>query len=439
MDGREIEPRVLMWAVAEISWQDPGGEQYQAPATLEDTSTSGACVRLKRPLAVGCVVNIRWQREQFSAVARNCRKEGRDFVIGVRREAEGRSSAKNLGKLGPAATAKLPELPSAPAKDHPLLQALQAERERRRTQEIAVPGHSSTPALDQASRSTAARSRVQTVSPETADTAVLVPNCASRPVWLESSQMAGVSHNPGASSRPERKDMEPKTLFPRFWRRAKGPERPALDSSKEVVVNKPNKATAEPSSAGHHEMLSYEDIYHAAGIMNPPSGYGIHKVLEMVNSERIRDLSKDVKRASVLMALDAAGASANDVLNDATLRQEALNRYEAGNKKRMEEFESAKAREIEQIEEEMERVRTHYAERIQRNRDLVAQEKEGLRNWQMAMQHEVQRIAEVIELCGKHAPDVPRSTVAPATVSAPNKPSENSTEQGRAAASGQGS
>ena len=233
--------------------------------------------------------------------------------------------------------------------------------------------------------------------------------------------------------------MEPKTLFPKFWRRAKGPERPALDSSKEVVVNKPNKATAEASSAGHHEMLSYEDIYHAAGIMNPPSGYGIHKVLEMVNSERIRDLSKDVKRASVLMALDAAGASANDVLNDATLRQEALNRYEAGNKKRMEEFESAKAREIEQIEEEMERVRTHYAERIQRNRDLVAQEKEGLRNWQMAMQHELQRIAEVIELCGKQAPDVPRSTAAPATVSAPNKPSENSAEQGRAAASGQGS
>lgn len=69
----------------------------------------------------------------------------------------------------------------------------------------------------------------------------------------------------------------------------------------------------------------------------------------------------------------------------------------------MDEFESAKAREIKEVEEEMERVRAHYAERIQRNRDLVAQEKEGLRNWQMAMQHEIQRIAEVIELCGKQA------------------------------------
>jgi hypothetical protein len=31
----------------------------------------------------------------------------------------------------------------------------------------------------------------------------------------------------------------------------------------------------------------------------------------------------------------------------------------------------------------------------------VAKEKEALRNWQMAMQHETQRIGEVIELCGK--------------------------------------
>ena len=54
-------------------------------------------------------------------------------------------------------------------------------------------------------------------------------------------------------------------------------------------------------------MLSYEDIYHAAGIMNPASGYGIHKVVEMLNSQRIRDLSKEVKRASILMALGRCG------------------------------------------------------------------------------------------------------------------------------------
>jgi hypothetical protein len=31
-----------MWAVAEISWEDPTGMPYHAPATTEDTSASGA-------------------------------------------------------------------------------------------------------------------------------------------------------------------------------------------------------------------------------------------------------------------------------------------------------------------------------------------------------------------------------------------------------------
>jgi len=51
--------------------------------------------------------------------------------------------------------------------------------------------------------------------------------------------------------------------------------------------------------------------------------------------------------------------------------------------------------------EEMEKVRVHYAQRMQSNLDQVAKEKEALRNWQKAMQHETQRVGEVIDLCGK--------------------------------------
>lgn len=196
--------------------------------------------------------------------------------------------------------------------------------------------------------------------------------------------------------------MEPKAFFPKFWHRAKASASLGSNSCKEVVVTTNNAAT-ETTSASNREMLSYEDIYHAAGIMNPPSGYGIHKVLEMLNSERIRDLSREVKRASVLMALEVAGTSVDHVLNDATRRQEALHRYELGKKQQLEEVEAAKASENNQIEEEMERVRAHYTERMQRNRDLVALEKEALRNWQMAVQHEMLRITEVIELCRQPA------------------------------------
>jgi len=73
----------------------------------------------------------------------------------------------------------------------------------------------------------------------------------------------------------------------------------------------------------------------------------------------------------------------------------------------------------------MERIKAHYAERIQRNSDQVAKEKETLHNWQAAMQCESQRIAEVIELCGKQpapaATTAATASGAPAATSSPEK------------------
>ena len=212
--------------------------------------------------------------------------------------------------------------------------------------------------------------------------------------------------------------MASKSVFPKFWRRQQDEDAPKHATLKEAPVNSSSsKAPAEATSGPGGELLSYDDIYHAAGIMSPRSGYGIHKVVEMLNSQRIRELSTDIKRASVLMALDAAGTSVDDVLQDATRRQQALNAYEAAQRKQVEEFEAHKSREIAEIEAEMERIRAHYAQRIQNNRDQVAREKETLRNWQMAMQHESQRISEVIELCGKQPASAAAATGSPASSS----------------------
>jgi hypothetical protein len=81
-----------LWAVAEISWEDQAGTPYHAPATLEDISVSGACIRVKTPVRVGSKLVVKWQREQFFAVARNCRSDGRDFLLGVRRDTNPQSS-----------------------------------------------------------------------------------------------------------------------------------------------------------------------------------------------------------------------------------------------------------------------------------------------------------------------------------------------------------
>lgn len=201
-------------------------------------------------------------------------------------------------------------------------------------------------------------------------------------------------------------------------------------------MNKPNAPAVNAAPTPASDLLSYDDIYHAAGIMSPRSGYDIHKVVDMLNSDRLRDLSNDVKRVSVLMALDAAGTSVGDLLQDATRRQQALDGYEAAKKKQLEDFEAFKSQENAKIEAEMEHVRAHYAERIQRNRDLVAQEKEALRNWQAAMQLETRRIADVMELCGKGTPADTHSTVSASSAERTAPTSQMESSRSTAAGSG---
>lgn len=75
MDGPElqpvtIEPGTVLWAVAEVTWEDSSGI-YKVRGTLEDTSQSGACLRVKHPFTIGSRIVIKWHREQFSAVTRN--------------------------------------------------------------------------------------------------------------------------------------------------------------------------------------------------------------------------------------------------------------------------------------------------------------------------------------------------------------------------------
>ena len=197
--------------------------------------------------------------------------------------------------------------------------------------------------------------------------------------------------------------MQSKGLFQKFWGAqhdtTDAPNTPNNPAPAEAPMNKSH--AVEGLTGLHGDLLSYEDIYRAAGVLSPASGYSINKVVDMLESDHIRGLSKEIKRASVLMALDASGTPVEDLLKDASRREQALNSYEAGQQDKLKEFEARKAQENVQIQAEIDRLTAHYAERIKNNQELVAREKEALRNWQMVKQQESQRISEVIELCSK--------------------------------------
>ena len=147
------------------------------------------------------------------------------------------------------------------------------------------------------------------------------------------------------------------------------------------------------------ELMAFEEIYRSAGIKSPRLGYSIGKVIEMLHSEHIRNLTTETKRASLLMALEAAGVQVDEVLQDATLRQRAINSYEAIQRKHLEEYEARKAQDNCAIQAEMERVAAEYAARISSNLDEVAREKDNFRKWQARKQHEAQNIADAVALC----------------------------------------
>ena len=145
--------------------------------------------------------------------------------------------------------------------------------------------------------------------------------------------------------------------------------------------------------------MVFEEVYRSAGIKSPRLGYSIGKVIEMLHSEHIRSLPTETKRASLLMALEAAGVQVDEVLQDATLRQRAINSYEAIQRKHLEEYEARKAQDNCTIQAEMERVAAEYAARISCNLDDVAREKDSFRKWPVRKQHEAQSIADAVALC----------------------------------------
>ena len=147
------------------------------------------------------------------------------------------------------------------------------------------------------------------------------------------------------------------------------------------------------------ELLPMEDICRAAGIIAPRKGYSINKVVEMLHSEHIRGLSKEMRRAAVLMALDAAGIPIDEVLQDAKARQDALDSYEAEQRKQVEAEWARKAEENVQIQAELERVTAHYMARINRNLNGVAREKARFSSWLTMKQQESQRMSEAADLC----------------------------------------
>lgn len=141
---------------------------------------------------------------------------------------------------------------------------------------------------------------------------------------------------------------------------------------------------------------SFDEIYQAAEIPAAPQGYSIMKVAEMLQSEHIRTMPADVKRSSVLVALDAAGVDIKDVIQDAVRRDKALDGYERVQERAAADLETRKNQENSQIQAEIDRFVSQQRAKIQANNEEVTREKERFFGWRLKKQQEEKKIADAV-------------------------------------------
>ncbi len=165
----------------------------------------------------------------------------------------------------------------------------------------------------------------------------------------------------------------------------------------DLVPESPAEDGTDPSfAAAATNLTPLADIYTSARIAAPAHGYTVLKVAEMLENEHIRALPSDVKRKSILVALDAAGVTVDEIVQDAVHRDRALDTYERVLQKSLEEFRTEKQAENVRLEQEIAERLSELRTRIDHNNQGVARELENLHAWQSRKQAEERRIAEAV-------------------------------------------
>ena len=415
MSGMTPEPRAAVMILVEASWEDQNGTVQTERARMENKSAGGACIRVKTANRSG--IEAEGSRA-LGTVHRLCQvlpRGGEGLYCGhsTRSGAESVSHEDCASVIAPPQERMKRSEPPAPAEKNGSAAMRQeskpsefreGERKGKSVPIAAIASFPDAVAAPGIGQEVGTRDLPQIPRPEEFD--------AVRERELEAKQ-APKNDETGK----ERKHMKHRWFETGQKEEQQiGPNGIGTGNGNSGSIGQagnraPNGAPTEEISGVEldgvtaadilTELSSMEDIYRAAGIMNPRRGYSINKVVEMLHNEHMRGLSKEMRRSAVLMALDAAGISVNEVLQDAKIRQDAIDSYEINQRKQFEGLWARKAQENAQIQAELERVKGRYMERLRRNLDGVAREKETFASWVAMKQQESQSMAEAVELCTK--------------------------------------
>lgn len=137
-------------------------------------------------------------------------------------------------------------------------------------------------------------------------------------------------------------------------------------------------------------------VYDAAKIGAPAHGYTVLKVAEMLRSEHIGSLPDEVKRKSIMVALDAAGVKVAEIVEDAVRRDRALDTYERVLLKSLDELRAKTAAENKALEDEIAQRVAELRVRMDENNTRTKKEQNDFLAWQTRKQQEEETIATAV-------------------------------------------
>jgi hypothetical protein len=174
-----------------------------------------------------------------------------------------------------------------------------------------------------------------------------------------------------------------------------GPENHGLQLAEmDEEDERPSARPLSSDGAAPPKTAGFDQIYQNAAVKPPQIPYGILKLMSMAESPHLAGMTPEAKRCALLMALEAAGAEIEDLLQDAVVRQRALNDYEEKQQGRLRDFEAAKTEDNQAIQAELDRITDQHMVRIQANADEVVRQQDSVRGWQKRKQEECRRMTE---------------------------------------------
>ena len=159
------------------------------------------------------------------------------------------------------------------------------------------------------------------------------------------------------------------------------------------IVSEPGADVALSATAAPPDLAV---VYESARIVPPAHGYTVLKVAEMMASEHLEALPADVKRKSILVALDAAGVRVQEIVEDAVRRDRALDAYERALEKHLDTVRAQVAAENAHIEKEIAQRLAELRAKAAANLETVEREAREVEAWRARKHQEEARIAHAV-------------------------------------------